>query len=77
MHMVRHQTVGVNLKTVLLALFFKQIKIDLSIVINEKHILPIIAPLRRMMRLARDHYPCNSSHAHTLTQNKPTAQNKW
>ena len=52
------------------------IKIDPSVVINEKHILPIIAPLRRMMRLAGDHYPCNSRHARTLTQTKPPAQDK-
>ena len=61
MHMVRHQTVGVNLKTVILALFFKQPKIDPSVVINEKHILPIIVPLRCVMRLAETNgdFPIN------------------
>jgi len=46
------------------------------LVIIEEYILPIIAPLSRMMRFTRNNYPCNSSHAHTLTHNTPPTQEK-
>ena len=63
MNMVGHQAKAVHPEPDTLRLPVQQFEIDAPVVIDEEHVLPVIAPLRNMMRRAWDDDTCNSGHA--------------
>ncbi len=46
MHVVGHQAVGMNRQVILLGLGLEHDQIAASIIVNEKHVLPVGPPLR-------------------------------
>ena len=52
-------------------MFAQQLKIETPIIIDEKHVLPIVSTLSHVVRLTRDNDSRNSRHAKTLTDPPP------
>ena len=56
MHMIGHQAIPLYAKPVPLALGMQEFQVDAFIVINEKHVLFIVPPLRHMVGYLGNYY---------------------
>jgi hypothetical protein len=60
--LVAHQAVGEDFQAVVAAFLDEQAEVELAVVIDEKDILAVVAPLRDVMRTARYDDACDSRH---------------
>ena len=59
---IGHQAIAVHSQPVPLPLFLKQTEVRDSVVVHEEHVLAVVAPLRDVVRQARNDDPGNSRH---------------
>jgi len=62
MHVVAHQAIALDRQAVLVRLLGQKLQIHPPIVVDEEHILPVVAPLRDMMGTADHNCPCKPWH---------------
>jgi hypothetical protein len=62
-NVIGHQTIGVQDQAELLGVSEQQLQVDLTVIVNEEHILTIVAPLRDMMRAPRNDGSGDSWHS--------------
>ena len=66
MDVVAHQAVRQDIQAAGVAFLSQQAQVKPPVVINEEHILPVVAPLRDVMSTARNDNACDSRHRKKL-----------
>lgn len=66
MDVIAHQAIAQELETVAARLLLEQRQVNPTVIIHEKHILPVVSALRDVMRNSGNHDPGKARHGSSL-----------